>query len=95
MTFHLAGVAPRLAKARDQLVALRKVEAEQERQRRERLDKRQLHLLWLVDHRDLQAVRALSKGNGPYIARRRRLLEEARAELAAFLAKRYPPGPTA
>ena len=73
-------IAPRLARARDGLLAERR----EGRRRRRLLRDSVLHREWLVAHRDLQLVRASATGNGRYILRRRRLLDAARAELARF-----------
>jgi hypothetical protein len=70
--------APRLARARDQLLA----ERLRARQWRRWHGDRELHLLWLVAHRELQLERANARGRGAYIDRRQRLLAEARVELA-------------
>lgn len=78
-------VAPRLARARDSLVAERRAARTWRRWHSER----ELHLLWLVSHRELQLERANAKGRGQYIDRRRRKLAEAREELAAHQALVY------
>lgn len=85
----LHDIAPRLARARDQLLAEQAREARREKRARARRRKRaarELHLQWLVDHRDLQLARALHTGNGNYIDQRRRKLDAARAELETYRA---------
>ena len=74
----LHDIAPRLARARDLLVAVLR------RERAERLGwlKRELKLESLVAHRELQLVRALNTGDGRYIKTRRRKLVQAQKALA-------------
>lgn len=76
----LIDIAPRLGRARDQLIA------EAKRQRYLRSERRRLHLklIWLVDHRDLQLARASATGKGRYITERRKKLDQARRQLERF-----------
>lgn len=69
----LRDIAPRLARARDALVA----QMRQERIDRHLHRKRDLELERLVAHRDLQLVRAMNTRNGRYIKERQRKLREA------------------
>jgi hypothetical protein len=73
----LAEIAPRLARARDQLVAERRLDG------RRRLHVRRLLLdaERLVAHRELQLIRAGRTRDPGYIARRQRKLEAARKAL--------------
>lgn len=80
MSFSLHDIAPRLARARDQLVEDRRRE-KAERKRRGYLS---LRAERLVAHRELQLVRAMSTGNGKYIMARRRKLKAAQRQLARF-----------
>jgi hypothetical protein len=76
----LHDIAPRLARARDQLIEERRLA----RKEREHLRREVLRAQWRVDHRDLQLVRAASTNDGGYIRRRQRLLKAAKAELAYY-----------
>lgn len=85
----LHDIAPRIARARDGWVA------EQARIARERarLDDALLRKQWLVDHRELQLLRAAGSPVGPqrkrrWVAARARKLEQARAERATVEAAR-------
>lgn len=76
----LADIAPRLAKARDQLL---------EDRRRERAERRRLAQLTLsaernLAHRELQLVRAFHTGKPKYIAERQRKLDAAKREVARY-----------
>jgi hypothetical protein len=77
-TVSLHDIAPRLARARDHLVAQLRRERDERRWHRER----ELHLEWLVAHRDLQLVRAGNTRNGRYIRQRQQKLEQAERLLA-------------
>lgn len=74
----LADIAPRLALARDQWIA----EAARLREEQSAANRRWLKARWLVEHRDLQLVRALATGKSGYIGLRQRKLEAARREMA-------------
>lgn len=87
-------VAPRLARAVDlerrERAERAAGEAKRERKaraRRRRHAAREQHLIWLVDHRDLQLARALHTGSGAYIDERREKLDAARIELEEHRAK--------
>jgi hypothetical protein len=54
----------------------------EERARRRRHRERELHLEWLVSHRDLQLVRAGATRSRTYIAARARKLKAAQQKLA-------------
>jgi hypothetical protein len=84
-TRSLHEIAPRLARARDSLLEERR----RARGWRRWHGERELHLLWLVSHRELQLERANATGKGKYIDRRRRLLAEARVELAEHQGRAY------
>lgn len=73
----LADIAPRLARARDQIVEERRRLAEVERG----LSERWMQVRWLVEHRDLQLLRAGAKGDRHYIAERQRKLDRARRQM--------------
>lgn len=76
----LAEFAPRLAKARDQLIeARRKARAE-----RRWLGERLVESERVLAHRELQLVRAGATGSRFKIRRRQRLLEESRREVERF-----------
>lgn len=74
----LADIAPRLARARDAWLE----EAARLREEQAAANHRWLKAKWLVEHRDLQLIRAPAKGRGDYIDHRRRKLDAARRELA-------------
>jgi hypothetical protein len=74
----LADIAPRLARARDQWV----IEARRLRDEQHAANQRWLKARWLLEHRDLQLVRAFATGKRGYIAHRQRKLEAARREMA-------------
>lgn len=74
----LADIAPRLARARDQILEERRLA----RERRRRLIDDRLRLDRLVAHRELQYIRALKTGRRRYMDTRARKLEEARAARA-------------
>lgn len=74
----LHDIAPRLARARDGLLAQRRHERFLRHSHRER----ELSLERLVAHRELQEVRAANTGNGRYIAARARKLKAAQRMLA-------------
>jgi len=76
--FDLASIAPRLALARDQVVAERAAFAKAEAA----YQKRKLQLEWLIAHRELQLARGGFTRDRRYIAWRTRKLETARRELA-------------
>jgi hypothetical protein len=73
----LHDIAPRLAAARDQLLADRA----HARARHHWLVHRVSHLEALVAHRDLQLIRAMHTRDGRYIARRQTKLKHAQEEL--------------
>lgn len=75
--FSLHDIAPRLARARDQLVAERR----QARKYRAWLRNCVLDAERILAHRELQVIRGR---RGKYIARRHRLVEEAKRELAYY-----------
>lgn len=72
--------APRLALARDQLIKERR----EARERRMWLRDRKLDAERLVSHRELELIRANSRGKRSAIWRRHRLLDEAIRELATY-----------
>ena len=74
----LSDIAPRLGRARDQILEERRTV----RERRRRLIADRLRLDQLVAHRELQYVRALKTGRRRYMDTRARKLEEARAARA-------------
>ena len=80
MTFSLRDVAPRLARARDELVW----ERAQARRERRWLRSRVLDAERVLAHRDLQLIRACATGKRRQIRRRQRLLDEVRRELATY-----------
>lgn len=72
-----AAVAPRLERAH----RLERAARAEARRARHRAREAELAAERLVAHRDLQLVRAYSVGDGRYIRRRERKLEQARAQL--------------
>jgi hypothetical protein len=72
--------APRLTRARDQLVEERRLG----RRRRGWLRDRVLDAERLVAHRELQLIRESDRGSAFKVRRRSRLLDEARRELASY-----------
>jgi hypothetical protein len=84
----LERIAPRLARARDELLADRRRERARRRWHRER----ELHLEWLVAHRDLQLVRAGATRRAARNAEYMRELSEAERE--AMDAAPMPEGAT-
>lgn len=86
----LSSIAPRLARARDEYLAEqaeRAAEAAQAAVRAGILADRLLHKQWLVEHRELQLIRAYSTGNPRYIAQRERKWQQAKRELAEVQAR--------
>lgn len=75
--FDLYTIAPRLAKARDQFLALQR----QENEHRIWLINERHRLQKLIAHRELQVLRAGATGDRRYIKRRQDKLDHARAEL--------------
>ena len=73
----LHDIAPRLARARDGLLAQWAAEAVERR----RLADLTLHAEWLVAHRELQLIRAEATGRARYIVKRQEKLAWARANL--------------
>lgn len=78
MSFSLHDIAPRLARARDQLVEERR----RERAGREHIARLKLRAERNLAHRELQLARASAADNGRYIAERHRKLAAARAQMA-------------
>lgn len=76
----LAALAPRLARARDELLADRR----RARVRRGYLRTMVLKRERLLAHRELQFARACATGNGRYITARQRKLDVALRELLFF-----------
>jgi hypothetical protein len=74
----LHSIAPRLARARDQWIA----EAARLRDEQQAANRRWLKARWLLEHRDLQLVRAYATGDAKYIAHRSRKLKAAHREMA-------------
>jgi uncharacterized protein YceH (UPF0502 family) len=78
----LADIAPRLARARDQWIA---IDLDRNRRRLDLIDRR-MRLEWLVGHRDLQLVRSCSRRaavrDQRYMQKRQAKLDAARAGLA-------------
>lgn len=81
--FKLSDVAPRLARARDQLVERRRLE------RKERTLARNAvyNVERLIAHRELQLVRAQRTGNARYIGERHRKLVAAKRALPRVQAR--------
>ena len=76
----LHDIAPRLARARDLLLEIRRRERRARRARREA----ELKAEWLLAHRELQLVRAQHTGDRRYIKRREHKLKQARKQMARF-----------
>lgn len=79
----LASIAPRLAKARDELVGERRRACVRRKMLREAVAKRER----LVAHRELQLIRAgavRSRTAGRYVSERWSKLDQAKRELAYF-----------
>ncbi len=79
--FSLHDIAPRLARARDQL----REERRKERIARDRHRRESLKAERLVAHRELQLERANATGKGRYIMARRRKLRAAQREMAKYI----------
>lgn len=75
--FSLHSICPRLARARDQLLALR----EAQHRRRIWIADERLKLERLVAHRELQLLRAGQTNDSRYIKRRQDKLDRAREDL--------------
>ncbi len=75
-----AEIAPRLARAHANVVRQRREARELRGRLREAVLKRER----LVAHRELQLARAFATNHGGYISTRRRKLDAARKELAAY-----------
>ena len=81
----LAEIAPRVALARDQWLAEQARQAaarEQAARARAAAEARVAHKQWLVEHRELQLLRACASRRRGWIAARARKLDQARRELA-------------
>ena len=81
----LAEITPRLALARDQWLAEQARQAAERGQAaraRARAEERVAHKQWLVEHRELQLLRACASRRRGWIAARARKLDQARRELA-------------